>query len=97
MLWTDLFPFGSHIWHQKEETQCIVSLVRQRATLKYLHVCVVFSSDIRQALTLFCPSVSHTLCHEEVSTQRSENLFEFEQGVEISPKLRTLGEMGLSL
>lgn len=89
--------FGSLIWHQKEETGFLVLLVRQCATLKCLHVCIVFSSDIRQTLTLFCPSISQTHSHGEVSTQQSVNMFEFEQGVEISPKLRSLGEMGLSL
>ncbi len=53
--------FGSHIWHWGEETGFIVPLVRQCATLKHLYVCMVFSSDNRQASTPLCPSASHTL------------------------------------
>lgn len=37
MLLDRFFAFGSHIWHQKEETGFIVPLVRQCATSKYLH------------------------------------------------------------
>lgn len=50
--------FGSQIQHQRDELVFIVPLVRKRTTRKYLHVCLVFSSDIREDLTSFCSTVS---------------------------------------
>lgn len=75
----------------------IVPLVSQCATLKHLHMCIVFSSDIRQARSSFCPSVSHTHSLMGKFQLIEACMFEFEQGVENSPKLRSLGEIGLSL
>lgn len=68
------------------------STCQAMASLKYLHVCIVCSSDIRQALTLFCPSVFHTHSHGKLSAQWCVNIFV--QGIEISVELRSLGEMG---
>lgn len=43
---------------KKKKTHSLYYFFRQCATLKYQHVCVVYSSGIRQAL--ICPSIFHT-------------------------------------
>lgn len=93
VLWTDLLPLvlSSHL-ASKVRNWLHCSTCQAMASLKYLHVCVVYSSDIRRALTLFCLTVFHTHSHGKLSTQWCVNIFV--QGIEISTALRSQGEMG---
>lgn len=59
----------------------------------YMHSVLIWHQTSPYFILPLC--VSHRLSHGEVSTNRSVNMLEFEQGV--SPKLRGLGEIGLSL